>query len=136
MLTGSPPFAQGNLICRQAPRRSLSRTVPSRVRNRARVRTDRSMPDTNALPQPDPMAELVDTYGVVDAKGLAAMIGLSHRTVMVYAAEAAWRTGHLPRPLYVGRSVRTRDGRGRRWRRATVRVWLAAVETERTGGVA
>jgi predicted DNA-binding transcriptional regulator AlpA len=94
------------------------------------------MPDSNALPQPDTMAELIDRYGVVDAKGLAEMIGLSHRTVMVYAAEHAWRTGHLPQPLYVGRSVRTHDGKGRRWRRATVRAWIAAVEAERRGEVA
>lgn len=100
------------------------------------VRTDRCMTDTTQHHAPLPTAEILDAYGLVDAKGLALMIGLSHRTVMVYAAEAAWRTGHLPPPVYIGRAVRTRNGRGRRWRRATVRAWVAAAAAEFRGEVA
>jgi hypothetical protein len=94
------------------------------------------MPDNGTHHAPDHLAVIVDTYGLVDAKGLAAMIGRSPRTVEVLAAAAAWRTGHLPNPVYVGRSVRTRDGRGRRWRRATVRAWVAAADAEYRGVVA
>lgn len=64
------------------------------------------------------------TQLVVDAKGLAGRIGRSHRTVMVLAAGEAWRTGRLPAPTYIGVSVRTRSGAGRRWLVATVDAWL------------
>lgn len=114
----------------------FSRCDPSRLRNRARVHTDRCMPDIAASTHPDPFAELVDDYGVVDAKGLAEMIGLSHRHVMVLAAGHAWRTGLLPPPVYVGASVRTRDGKGRRWRRVTVRAWVATADAAIRGEVA
>lgn len=100
------------------------------------VHTDRCMPDTTQHHTPLPTAEILDAYGLVDAKGLAMMIGLSHRTVMVCAAAAVWRTGHLPPPVYIGSAVRTRNGRGRRWRRATVRAWVAASAAEFRGEVA
>jgi hypothetical protein len=73
-------------------------------------------------------ADVVDAFGLVDTAGLAEMIGLSHRTVTHYATGERWRTGHLPPPVYIGPSAQTRCGRGRRWRRSTVRLWLAAVE--------
>jgi len=63
---------------------------------------------------------------VVDAAGLAAMIGKSHRTVMVLCAREAWRSGGLPAPTYIGASVRTRCGKGRRWLISTVDAWLVA----------
>jgi len=117
-------------------RRDFSDVVVFARAQHTTVDTDRCMTTHHTTVRPDDLAAIIDTYGVVDAKGLAAMIGLSHRTVMVYAAEAAWRTGHLPPPVYIGRSVHTRDGRGRRWRRVTVRAWLAAADAEYRGEVA
>jgi len=61
---------------------------------------------------------------VVDAAGLAAMIGKSHRTVMALCGREAWRSGGLPAPTYIGAS--TRCGKGRRWLISTVDAWLVA----------
>lgn len=71
--------------------------APSRVRNRVVVDTDRRMPCTRHQHPTRRLRRDPRNYGVVDAKGLADMIGRSHRTVMVLAAEAAWHTWHLPR---------------------------------------
>lgn len=58
--------------------------------------------------------------------GLARLLGLSPRTVAGMAAAQAWRHGALPAPTYVGDSVRSGHGRGRRWRVAEVEAWLLA----------
>lgn len=100
---------------------------------RSDVGTDVVMTRARDILSPEQFAVIVDAYGLVDAAGLAEMIGRSHRTVMAYAAAEMWRTGHLPPPLYIGPSAQTRCGRGRRWRRSTVRLWLAAVEADDRG---
>jgi len=64
-----------------------------------------------------PMAPRVDTKDLVDATGVAAMLGLAHRnTVSVYQR----RYPNMPRPV-----VDLGAGRAKLWLRSDVEAWQA-----------